>query len=199
MDGSDAAEVARARAGDEGAFRGLVERHATAVFRVAYRITGNEHDAEDVVQEAFLKAWKQLATFEDRASFGSWLHRIAANCAYDALRSRAVRRTALSESSDEALSALPAEAPLADRLVESSEVQRRIGAAMARLSPVERAAFVLRHFEEMSTREIGDSLGVGESAAKQSVFRAVRKLREALLPFVTVSYTHLTLPTNREV
>jgi RNA polymerase sigma-70 factor (ECF subfamily) len=185
MDGNNAAEVARARAGDEGAFRGLVERHAAAVFRVAYRITGNEHDAEDVVQEAFLKAWKQLATFEDRSSFGSWVHRIAANCAYDALRARSVRRAGLAESSDEALAALRAEAPLADRLVQSSEVQRRIGAALGRLSSLERAAFILRHFEDLSTREIGQSLGVGESAAKQSVFRAVRKLREALLPFVS--------------
>jgi len=185
MDGSDAAEVARARAGDEGAFQGLVLRHAPAVYRLAYRMTGNAQDAEDVVQEAFLKAWKQLATFEDRARFGSWLHRIAANCAYDALRARSVRREGLAESSDEALAALAADAPLADRLVASSEMQRRLGAAMARLSTVERAAFVLRHFEEMSTREIGVALNLGESAAKQSVFRAVRKLREALLPLVS--------------
>src|SRR5262249_32115010 len=88
--GEDEAQaVARARAGDQEAFRLLVEGHSRAVFRLAFRMTGNEHDAEDVVQETFLKAYRKLGAFEERAQFGSWLHRIAANCAYDLLRARA--------------------------------------------------------------------------------------------------------------
>src|SRR5262245_28636279 len=188
MGGSDAEDVARARSGDEGAFAALVERHSRAVFRLAYRMTGNEEDAEDVVQEAFLKAYRRLGQFEDRANFGSWLYRIAANCAYDTLRTRARREdkaAPTSEADDDALLAVAADGPTPDRMMYSEEIQHRVRTAMARLSERERAAFVLRHFEQMSTREIGDALGLDEGAAKHSVFRAVRKLREALEPFVT--------------
>jgi DNA-directed RNA polymerase specialized sigma24 family protein len=80
--------VTRARGGDTEAFRFLVDRHSRGVFRLAFRMTGNEHDAEDVVQETFLKAYRKLSAFEERAQFGSWVHRIAANCAYDLLRAR---------------------------------------------------------------------------------------------------------------
>ena len=83
MEGSDAAIVLQVRAGDIDAFRGLVERHSRKVFHLAFRMTGNEHDAEDIVQETFMKAFRQLSRFESRASFGTWLHRIAANCALD--------------------------------------------------------------------------------------------------------------------
>src|SRR5437660_11408108 len=77
---TDVAVVSRARSGDADAFRQLVERHSKPMFRVAYRMTGNEHDADDVVQETFLRAYKQLRHFGERANFGTWLHRIAANC-----------------------------------------------------------------------------------------------------------------------
>jgi RNA polymerase sigma-70 factor (ECF subfamily) len=187
MGGSDAEEVARARSGDEGAFQALVERHSRALFRLAYRMTGNEYDAEDVVQEAFLKAFKRLDQFEDRANFGSWLYRIAANCAYDSLRARARREEQVPPTGDgeeDEVDSLAAEEPAPDRLVFSTQIQGRVRAAMARLSDRERAAFVLRHFEQMSTKEIGDALGLDEGAAKHSVFRAVRKLRAALEPFV---------------
>lgn len=187
MDG-DAADVARARSGDDGAFQALVERHSRAVFRLAYRMTGNEHDAEDVVQETFLKAFRRLPQFEDRANFGSWLYRITANCAYDTMRAHARRGRHLSQppsEQEDAMDAVPSQDPAPDRLVWSGEVQKRVGSAMARLSERERAAFVLRHFEQLSTREIADALGLDEGAAKHSVFRAVRKLREALEPLLT--------------
>jgi RNA polymerase sigma-70 factor (ECF subfamily) len=188
MAGSDAdAElVARARAGDADAFRSLVERHGRAVFRLAYRMTGNEHDAEDVVQETFLKAYRSLERFEERSRFSSWLHRVAANCAYDSLRARARRQEdALETPADDqpgVLDRLASDEPAADRLVWSGEVGRRVRAAMARMSAVERAAFTLRHMEGLSMEDVSGALGVDTSAAKQSVFRAVRKLRQALAP-----------------
>jgi RNA polymerase sigma-70 factor (ECF subfamily) len=187
MGGSDAEDVARARSGDQAAFQALAERHSRALFRLAYRMTGNEEDAEDVVQEALLKAFRRLDQFEDRANFGSWLYRIAANCAYDMLRSRARREEQAPPPDGDAedpLLAVAADEPSPDRLMLSAQIQDRVRAAMARLSERERAAFVLRHFEQMSTKEIGDTLGLDEGAAKHSVFRAVRKLREALEPFV---------------
>lgn len=189
MDGADAGDVERARAGDTEAFRVLVERHSRALFRLAYRLTGNEQDAEDVVQEAFLKAYRRLDQFESRANFGSWLYRIAANCAVDVLRAR-TRRDELplyGDAQEEEPLPLATSDPGPDRMVHASELRRRIGAAMSRLSPLERAAFVLRHFEELSTREIGAALGLEASAVKQSVFRAVRKMRAALAPVAAFS------------
>jgi len=88
MEESDAVAVANARDGDQDAFRVLVERHSHALFRLAFRMTGNEQDAEDIVQDTLLRAYRQLDKFESRANFGTWLHRIAANCALDLLRKR---------------------------------------------------------------------------------------------------------------
>jgi RNA polymerase sigma-70 factor, ECF subfamily len=187
MAGSDGEWVARARAGDPDAFRVLVERHSRAVFRLAFRMTGNEHDAEDVVQESLLKAYRNLGRFEERAQFSSWLFRLTANCAYDLLRTRSRRQEESLEPppdqpSPGLLDGVASEEPAPDRLVWSGEVGRRVRAAMARMSASERAAFTLRHFEGLSIQEICGTLELDPSAAKQSVFRAVRKLREALAP-----------------
>jgi RNA polymerase sigma-70 factor (ECF subfamily) len=188
MEGSDADAdaVARFRAGDESAFRALVERHGRAVFRVAFRMTGNEQDAEDVVQETFLKAYRNLARFEERARFASWLHRIAANCAYDVLRARKRGHESLDErrpagDDDEGPAVeMPSADPAPDRLVFGREVRRKVTVAMARMSAVEKSAFALRHFEGCSIEEIGRALDLDQSATKHSIFRAVRKVRDVL-------------------
>src|SRR5882762_6359256 len=86
--GSDAAAIERTLAGDRDAFRVLVERHSRNVFRLAYRLTGNQHDAEEVVQEAFLRAYQKLEQFEARANFGTWVYRIASNYSIDRMRQR---------------------------------------------------------------------------------------------------------------
>src|SRR5436190_21951126 len=92
MDAIDvAAVIARARQGDGDAFRTLVERHSRRAVQLAFRMTGNEHDAEDVVQESFIRAYRQLGRFEARAHFSTWLHRIVANCSVDLIRSRRAR------------------------------------------------------------------------------------------------------------
>ena len=184
MDATDAAAVlARARQGDSEAFRALVEQHSRSVFRLAFRMTGNEQDAEDVVQEAFLRAYKQLGRFESRANFGTWLYRIVANCSVDLMRAKQARHDiSRRESLDDAVE-LPAHAiPGPQRLAESAEIQQRVRDALAGLSPLERAAFTLRHHEGRSIEEISKTLGLGTSAAKHSVFRAVKKLRVALAP-----------------
>lgn len=178
----DATAVARARAGDSEAFRLLVERHSRALFKLAYRMTGNEHDAEDVVQEAFLKAYRNLDRFEERSQVSSWLYRIASNCAFDALRRRQ-RRDSPNDSLDvEDAPELAAPVPGPDRLALGGDVRRGLEAALERMSARERAAFVLRHFEGRSVKEIEQLLGLDTTAVKQSVCRAVRKARQALLP-----------------
>ena len=185
----DAVAVARARGGDREAFRLLVERHSRSVYKVAYRVTGNAVDAEDVVQETFLKAYRQLDRFEERASFGTWLHRIAWNCSVDLLRARPKREQAEEADTLEQLgsthaSVSGASALSPERLMASVQVSDRVKEAMGRLSPLERAAFVMRHYEGRSIDEISRALEIRENAAKHSIFRAVRKMRIALEPFV---------------
>jgi RNA polymerase sigma-70 factor (ECF subfamily) len=183
--GGDDDAVARVRAGDQEGFRTLVERHSRSLFRLAYRMTGNELDAEDVVQESFLRAYRRLDQFEARANFGTWLYRIAANCALDLLRTRRRRERdeqPLLEGAEGEGARPPAPDPAPDRLAMSAEVRRRVRAAMSRMSTKERSAFVLRHFEGMSIAEIGRTLELDESATKPSILRAVRKLRVVLAP-----------------
>ena len=183
MDATEAATVlARARQGDDEAFRALVERHSRRVFRLAFRMTGNEQDAEDVVQESFLRAYRQLGRFESRANFGTWLYRIVANCSVDLMRARQARRARGRVESTDELEVIPlhAEGPSPERLAHSAEIGARVAAAKSELSPLERAAFTLRHHEGRSIDEISRTLGLGTSATKHSVCRAVRKLRTAL-------------------
>src|SRR3954467_6166836 len=143
MDATEAAAVlARARQGASEAFRALVERPSRGVFRLRNRMTGNEQDAEDVVQESFLRAYRQLGRFESRANFGTWLYRIVANCSVDLMRSKQARHDqARGDSLDEAMDMPAADVPGPERMAESAEIERRVQAALAGLSPLERAAF----------------------------------------------------------
>ncbi len=201
MPQTDASAVALARDGDSEAFRVLVERHGRAVFRVAHRMTGNPSDAEDVAQETFLRAYKQLGRFESRANFGTWLHRIAVNCSIDLIRARPHREGAHDPADLEqfgAAEAADAGLPSPERLTLSAQVQGRITDAMSGLSQMERAAFILRHLEGRSIDEISRALGLKTNATKHSIFRAVRKMRGALEPFVARAPDEaLVVPTTR--
>jgi RNA polymerase sigma-70 factor (ECF subfamily) len=193
MELTDAAAVSRARTGDSDAYRVLVERHSRSLFRLAFRMTGNQQDAEDVVQESFMRAYKQLAKFDERASFGTWLYRIAANCSLDLVRSRKRRsehlapQEATGSEMDDPVTLLPSPDPTPERMALSSEVRERVETAMQELSATERTAFVLRHFEGMCMEEVSRVLDCQPGAAKHSVFRAVQKLRRALEPVVSAA------------
>lgn len=187
MEVTDVAAVALVRAGDSDAFRLLVERHSRKVFRLAIRLTGNRDDAEDIVQETFLRAYRGLNQFDERAVFTSWLYRIATNYALDLLRAKkskpAVSLSAPASDEQSATDWLAATTPGPERIAFSGQLQERIAAALDQLTPHERTAFTLRHFEGHTTEEIGDALKIGANAAKQVVFRAVQKMRRALQPF----------------
>src|SRR5216117_3332939 len=121
MNATEASAVlARARQGDGEAFRALVEQHSRSVFRLAFRMTGNEQDAEDVVQESFLRAYRQLGRFESRANFGTWLYRITANCAVDLMRSKQARHDqSRGEPLDDAVDTTMSESPDPERMAGS--------------------------------------------------------------------------------
>lgn len=184
--------VELARGGDELAFRELVRRHAGPLFAVAHRLVGEESAAEDVVQESFLRAWRSLARFDGRSAVGTWLHRIAVNCALDHLRRerRMGEEVAVGEphAADDGARGLtvtlPAGDPDPERRTLSGEIAAVVERTLPLLSALERTAFVLRHFEGKTTEEIASALGVNAQAGKHAVFRAVQKFRAALAPLV---------------
>ena len=186
MEWTDLEAASLARKGNQHAFRVLVERHSRSAFRLAYRMTGNEEDAEDVVQETFLRVFRQLAQFDGRAAFSTWLYRICANCALDSIRARKSRNEQQEGgSNDDALhwlNRVAAPDPSPERVAKSRQIAGMLEPALGRLSEIERTAFVLRHYEGCDIQEIATTLGVGTNAAKHSVFRAVQKLRRALQP-----------------
>jgi RNA polymerase sigma-70 factor (ECF subfamily) len=183
MDKNDHAAIQAVLAGDKEAYGALVVRHSGQLFRVAFRITGNEADAEDVVQEAFLRGYRKLESFESRSNFGTWIYRIAVRCALDRIgslktdeNSRVAGET--DPEQNEVQVADLAAGP--DRLLLSGEIGALQEMAMHSLTPTERTAFVLRHMEDRTTEEIATALGIAPNAAKQAVFRAVQKLRQRL-------------------
>jgi RNA polymerase sigma-70 factor (ECF subfamily) len=189
---SDAMAIERTLGGDRDAFRVLVERHSHSIFRLAYRLTGNQHDAEEVVQEAFLRAFQKLGQFAARANFGTWVYRIAANYSIDLMRRKrkedARRETPVISTQDnpeiDPIDLLPDAAPSPERLTQSLELRSQIEQALAALSHAERTAFVMRHWEGCGIEEIAAVLNSNSGAAKNTVFRAVQKLRQMLQPFL---------------
>jgi len=178
MDLSDRECVEAVLNGDPDAYRDLVCRYSGIVFRAARRITGNDADAEEVVQDSFLRGYLQIRKFELRADFGTWIYRIGVNCALDLLRKR--RRQA--ESAGDELPPAVDGAAGPERLLLSAELDHRWRSAMGRLTDVEAAAFSLRHMEDRAVSEIAELLAISVESAKQSVFRAVQKLRRELAP-----------------
>ena len=188
---SDAVAVKRTLAGERNAFRVLVERHSHNVFRLAHRMTGNRPDAEEVVQEAFLRAYQKLGKFEARANFGTWVYRIAANYAIDRMRQRKKEEARKVEPAvheegmeNDPVTLVQDAKPTPERLAHNIELRKQMEIALAALSHSERTAFVMRHWEGCAIEEIAEVLKSSSGAAKNTVFRAVQKLRLALQPFV---------------
>jgi RNA polymerase sigma-70 factor (ECF subfamily) len=191
MEVTDAAVVAQVLAGDRDAFRVLVDRHSRSIFRVVYRMTGNQQDSEELVQETFLRAYKNLERFELRANFSTWVYRIAVNRTLDFLNARKTQMQTketyqIADNPDKEEGnqvQVAADSPGPDRLLLSAEMKRKIAGALGLLTPAERVAFIMRHMEGRSIEEISQALDLKVSAAKNSVFRAVQKLRQQLEPY----------------
>src|SRR5262249_57606187 len=125
----------KARQGDSEAFRLLVEQHSRRAFQLAYRMTGNQQDAEDVVQESFIRAYRQLSRFEARAHFATWLHRIVANCSVDLIRSRRSRQDPSSMDDIAPVEQPHSGSPDPQRPPESSPIQPSVPPPLAALPP----------------------------------------------------------------
>ena len=175
-------------AGDRDAYRILMDRHFQFVFRIAFRIAGNQSDAEDVAQEAFLRAYHKLDTFRHDATFTTWINRIAMNIAINLVERRTRDLThqasGIAEESSfaEDTRQVPDRHAGPERLLLDRETITIRQAAMATLTPMEHTAFTLRHMEELGIPEIAQALNIPANSAKQAVFRAVAKLRRALAP-----------------
>jgi RNA polymerase sigma-70 factor (ECF subfamily) len=185
MKENDHSVIRAVLAGDKEAYGTLVRAHSMTVFRVAFRIVGNEADAEEVVQEAFLRGYQRLESYQQRSAFGTWIYRIAVNCALNRISQPGIEAEYRhGEQSDPAEKTVQVPAQDADpeRVLLSREINTAQTMAMQRLTPTEKSAFVLRHLEDRSMNEIAEVLNIAPNAAKQAVFRAVQKLRRELAP-----------------
>src|SRR6478672_2129518 len=184
----EAPVVAQARLGDAKAFSELLRRYEGKIFRLALHITQNREDAEDVLQEAFLKAYEHLGQFQGQSKFYTWIVRIAVNQALMKLRKRkSDRSVSLDDTIDTGEDTVAREIAGWDENPEQQysreELSRILGGAVEDLAPIYRAVFVLRDIDELSTEETADALGLSVPAVKSRLLRARLQLREKLTRF----------------
>ena len=189
--------VQAAKTGDLAAFEELINRHERRIYTLARRITGNEQDAEDVTQEAFLSALEHLSDFREESSFGTWLSRIATHAALKLIRKRKGLPTESLDATAED-GALPHPEYIADwrespeRLVLRNETARLIDDALAKLDEGHRLVFLLRDVEGLSVKETADALGLSEANVKVRLLRARLQLREHLTRAFGDEHTRVT-------
>src|ERR1700681_3718640 len=177
--------VREAQRGNRAAFEELVRHYDQAVLRLAMHLTGSEHEAQDIYQEAFLKAYKSVGHFRFECSFYTWIYRIVTNLCMDHLRKRQVRKEDAAVAVDAQGESYDVLEQVADRRAASNpehdlisrELGNKIGAALAQLSPRERMVFELKHYHGLKLRTVGEILHTTEETAKNTLFRATQKLR----------------------
>ncbi|HAH06904.1 MAG TPA: RNA polymerase subunit sigma-24 [Elusimicrobia bacterium] len=172
----DRDHVLSARQGDERAFARLMELYGTAAYRLAFRITGDTGEAEDACQEAFLRAYRSLDSFDAERPFLPWILRIAANCALT--RAHAKKRECPLSAADGESDPKAGVEESAERASEAERLRR----ALEELEAHDRAVLGLRYEQDMRVAEIAEVLGIGESAVKLRLFRARSRLKRVLEP-----------------
>ena len=177
-DQEDGELVRRAKGGDAEAFGGLVERHMRGVYALAYSFTQNHADADDLAQEAFLRAYRALGSFRERSSFRTWLYRIAANACINHLSRGAARPESLEEVAAPSNAIGPAEA------ASLSELEQRVAEVAAQLPANLRAALHLVVQQGLSHRDAAEVMGCTKAAVAWRVFRARELMMERLGPFL---------------
>ena len=183
----DEAELlAGLRRGDRMACTCLLKRFAPRLYRLAFQLTGEADEAEDVLQESFIQACANIDTFAGRSGLGTWLHRIVLNTALMHLRRRQSRNTHLISPDRTQAQLLEIVAPAAEPSSEvmAQELRAVVDQALLALPDTLRAAFVLRDIEGMSTKAAAEALGISESALKVRLHRAHLAMRGALAPYL---------------
>ena len=180
--------LARARAGDDHAFTALLTQYERKILRLAKNITQNDEDAEDVLQETFLKAYSHLDRFKGDSKFYTWIVRIAVNEALMKLRKRKSDKTVpLDQEVDTGEDFVPREIAVWEENPEKTysrdEIRDILDKAVEALPPIFRSVFVLRDIEDLSTEETADALGISIPAVKSRLLRARLQLRERLTRF----------------
>jgi RNA polymerase sigma-70 factor (ECF subfamily) len=184
----ESALVAKAKAGDDNAFSQLVNHYERRIFRTARNITQNDEDAEDVLQESFLKAYSNLGGFQGNSKFYTWLVRITVNEALMKLRKRKTDRSvSLDEQLDTGEDTVIREIAVWDGTPEQrysqEEIREILDREIATLEPIYRSVFQLRDVDELSTEETAQALGISIPAVKSRLLRARLQLREKLTRF----------------
>jgi RNA polymerase sigma-70 factor, ECF subfamily len=184
----DTVLIREAQRGDRAAFETLVRQYDRAVLRLALHLTGSEADAQDIHQEAFLKAYRNLGSFRFECSFYTWIYRIVSNLCLDHLRKRQVRKEDAPVATDsngseyDLLNQVPDARAGAnpERELLSRELNARIARSLQKLSPRERMVFELKHYHGLRLRTVGEILNTTEETAKNTLFRATQKMRTEL-------------------
>jgi RNA polymerase sigma-70 factor, ECF subfamily len=180
--------IREAQAGSRTAFDALIRQYEHQVLRLALHLTGSEHDAEDIYQEAFLKAFRYIGNFRFECSFYTWIYRIVTNLCLDQLRRKKTRREDHSVVVDRSGEEIDILASVSDnrsfsnpaRELDRKVLGERIQAALSKLTPRERMVFELKHYQGLRLRTIGEMLHTTEETAKNTLFRATKKLRAQL-------------------
>ena len=179
--------IRAAQSGDRAAFEQLVRKYDQSILRLAMNMLRSPEDARDIYQETFLRVYRNLDNFRFDCSFHTWIYRIATNLCLDQLRKRKVRKeespvVMTPDGAVDRLDSVAEQRPDLDpqKQLLSGQIRRRVKAALEELSPRERTVFELRHYEGLRLRNIGETLGTTEEAAKNCLFRATQKMRLAL-------------------
>ena len=179
--GSEQEFVERLKAGDPTAYEELIENYAEMVYRVAFRILQDPHDAEDAMQEAFLTVYRRIGSFRGDSKFSTWLYRITSNAALDMIRARQRKQgqdIAWDDTEEEGAPLPDTVTPLPEEVLMRQETIALLEEALQHLSPKLRTAVILYELEGLSMKEVADVLGISESAAKVRVHRARLLLQE---------------------
>ncbi len=180
------------KSGDQRAFAELVERHSSTVYNLALRMMGNPQEAEEVLQETFISAFRSLDRFEGRSQLGTWLYRIAYNASLMRLRKRQIPTSSIDEPMvGEEGEELPRQlidwSSLPDDIALNNELHHVLNRAVEGLSPTLRSVFVLRDIEGLSTAEVAEALNLTETNVKVRLHRARLALREQLTAYFAAS------------